>query len=199
MTVNYLVSFDKEKEAKEFDKDCTEILKHKKYSKPYTEYDVTVPARWHFKNFLYILGGIVMVALVIRFFVVRFQHKPEPITITNTVTVTGNTYNVTLDTKKLPAIGSLVYYYDSTITVQKWAKLNQIRVDSDGMTRFNICKPNESERTCLVEGDRSCPEWETCWEPWCKVWNEPPYTDCFDTSIIGETEQQLRDWICNND
>lgn len=194
MKNNVLVKFDNEKEARAFEKDCIEILKKKKYSKPYNEYWYKEPGRWHFKSFLYILLWIIITTLLIRFFVVQFQKKPEPRVITNVVTVTGDTYQVTLNTNTLPAIGSMVYYYNSEIVMQSNAKLNQIRVDSDGITRFNICTQDEFNKICLLEKP-----WQVKWnydEDRCQKRSEPEYSDCFDTSIIGSSEQELKNALC---
>lgn len=188
MENNVLVKFDDEKEARAFEKDVIAILKKKKYSKYYSEYWYKEPSRWHFKSFLYVLVSLILAATTILFFVRHFQHKPEPITIIDTQIVTGNTYEVILNTNKLPAIWDMVYYYDKTISVQSWAKLNQIRVDADGIIRYNICLQQEVWCNDEYDGDYY-------WE--CKTpiyeWN-----NCFDISIIGSTEAELREWICKD-
>lgn len=203
---NLKVSFWDEDEKKKFIEQSKEYY-NKRDDGYYFEYDEekTLTDRQakfnqNFKEFLYVLWWIIACLLIVFVFYWGFTKKPEPIIKTNTITVTGNTYEVTIDTKKIPAIGSLVYYYDATISVQKWAKLNQIRVDADGITRYNICLPKEEDRTCLVENPKRDPmnnDNANEWLEYCVQRNEVPYTNCFDTSIIGSTEQTLRDWICN--
>lgn len=143
-----------------------------------------------------IIGTIVWVAALFLLF--RWGFK-APKTVTETVIVTGNTYEVTINTTKLPAIGSLVYYYDATIAVQHWAKLNQIRVDSDGITRYNLCTQAivSSDELCesRIDDKNNCDE-VGCAQK-CTHRYPIPYDQCFDTSIIWSTEQDLRDWICN--
>jgi hypothetical protein len=199
---NLKVSFWNEEEKDAF------IKQSKKYYEKrddwyYFEYDEdTLEQRQakfqqNWKEFLYVLGWIIACLLIVFVFYWGFTKKPEPIIKEITTVVTGNTYPVTIDTRKIPAIWSFVYFYDSTITVQKWAKLNQIRIDSDGIIRYNLC-------TQWTQGDDNCINWvddkNNCDEMWCdRICTKYviPYDQCFDTSIIWKTEQDLRDWICN--
>jgi len=202
---NLKVSFSNEEEKKLFIKQSKAYYDKRddwfyfEYNEDSSLEERTANAKQNWKEFLYVVWWVVLCALIVWFFIVQFSKKPEPIIKTNTVTVTGNTYQVTIDTKKLPAVGSLVYYYDNTITAQKWAKLNQIRVDADGITRFNVCLQAEKwDDNCTTWKDtnQDCDDqWKNCNRE-CTA-RDVPYNNCFDISIIGETEQDLKDWICN--
>ena len=200
---NLKVSFGNEKEKEDFIKQSKAYYEKRddgyyfeyENAKTLTERQASFKQNW--KEFLYVLAAIAMIAIILTTVIVVTKHKPEPIIKTNTVVVTGNTYEVTLDTKKIPAIWNLVYYYDSTISAQSWAKLNQVRIDSDGIIRYNICTQwGKWDDSCtkFIEDKNDCYDGK-CTQK-CVAW-DIPYDQCIDTSIISNILQWLKDGICN--
>lgn len=176
-------AFKKEKEAKKFLNKSKKILIEGDFAELYDQYIEAVPGwRW-FKSFLYIVTGFTIVCLLIRWWVFLFWKKMV-VQTTVTEVVTGDIYNVTLDTKQIPAIGSLVWYYNNEIVPQSWAELMQIRIENDWVIKYNLCD------TITELESRSC--WEDCTE-----YFHPEYWNCFDTTIIASTEQWLKDALCD--
>lgn len=195
------LNFSSKKEETKFINKAKEI--YEDWDDHHLEYDSEAnielqkkQANQNFKEFLYIIGWITMIALIIWFFVAQFRKQPEPIIKTNEIYITGNIYEVTMDTKKLPAIWSLVYYYDNTMTIQSWAKLEQIRIDSDWVTRYRICLQEPAMAQCMEEyEDNRYPSGQHKDER-CRERSNAPYSNCFDTVLIGNTTQWLKDNMC---
>ena len=127
MSYNVLTKFTDKAEADRFIKHGEDYYK----KKDGYHFDYTRPAKDNFKDFLYVIWWLAIITLIVWLCYLWFSSK----SFINRPNIT----NVVLDQQELPAIWEKVYFYGWDMKIYNDRTLNQIRIDSDWVVKYNIC------------------------------------------------------------